>query len=58
MPKKIYEIIKQVIDTILAIIGLFMCIPIFAIVSIIVKLDSKGKVIYTQERIRKKWEKI
>ena len=52
MQKNIYEAIKQIIDVILAIIGLFICIPFFSIISIIVKLTSKGSVFYTQERIR------
>lgn len=56
--RKIYEIIKQIIDTLLSAIGIVICIPIFIIVSIIVKTSSKGKAIYKQERIRKKWKEI
>lgn len=56
--KRKYQIIKQILDTTLGIVAFFLCIPIFIIIGIIVKLTSKGKIIYKQERLRKKWKKI
>jgi len=42
--------IKRVIDILVSIIGLIISIPIFIIVSIIIKLTSPGPVLFKQER--------
>jgi lipopolysaccharide/colanic/teichoic acid biosynthesis glycosyltransferase len=44
-------ILKRAIDIMGATIGLVLAIPIFIVVSILVKLDSPGPVFYRQERI-------
>jgi len=43
--------IKRSIDLVLASIGLLLLLPVFAIIAVLVKLDSRGPVLYAQERI-------
>lgn len=50
---KIYPIIKRIIDFILSLIGLIILSPIFLILAIIIKLDSKGPVLFKQKRVGK-----
>jgi lipopolysaccharide/colanic/teichoic acid biosynthesis glycosyltransferase len=42
---------KKVIDILGAVTGLILCIPIFIIFPILIKLDSRGPVFYTQDRV-------
>ena len=51
---RIQEIKKRIFDVIISLIVVIMSSPIMIIISIIVKLDSKGPVIYKQKRITKK----
>jgi len=44
-------VLKRVVDFIGAAIGLVMVAPILAVVALVVKLDSKGPVLYAQERV-------
>ena len=44
-------IIKRTFDIILSIILIILLSPMLLIISIVVKLDSKGPVFYRQERI-------
>jgi len=58
LPKKSKESIlylasKRLIDILGAILGLILLIIIYPIVGILVKLDSKGPIIFTQERVGK-----
>lgn len=48
--RKIYIIIKRIIDFILSLIGIILLSPIFLITAIAIKLDSKGPIIFVQER--------
>jgi sugar transferase (PEP-CTERM system associated) len=43
--------IKRSVDLILAFIGLVIFLPLIGIIAILVKLDSKGPVIFSQERV-------
>ena len=43
--------IKRTTDIIFSIIALFLLAPIFCIIAIFIKADSKGNVIYKQERV-------
>ncbi len=45
--------VKRMIDFIIALVGLIVLSPIFLILSILIKIDSKGPVLYNQERIGK-----
>lgn len=51
--KKVYTIIKRIIDFILSFLALIILSPIFLILAILIKLDSKGPVLFKQERIGK-----
>ena len=53
MEKKPYLFIKRIIDIIFSIICLIILIPVFLIISIAIKIESKGPVIFKQKRIGK-----
>ena len=57
-PKKIYIRVKRILDIILSIIALVLLSPVFLIISIAIKLDSKGKVIFKHKRIGKNGKEI
>ena len=44
---------KRLFDIISSFIGLILLSPLFIIISILIKLDSKGNIFYTQKRITK-----
>jgi len=46
-------ILKRIIDVVISSIGLIILFPIFAIIGILIKLDSKGPVFFVQERASK-----
>lgn len=48
-----YLLIKRFIDFILSLMAILILSPIFILISILIKLDSKGPVIFKQERIGK-----
>lgn len=48
-----YQVVKRIIDTIIACVMLIIISPILLIVAIAVKLDSKGPAIFKQDRIGK-----
>lgn len=50
---KKYCYIKRIFDIILSLIGLVMLLPLFLIISILIKFDSKGPVFFVQERLGK-----
>ncbi len=43
--------LKRIIDIVISLIGIIILLPVYIIVAIIVKLSSKGPIIYKQERI-------
>ncbi|MGL4849566.1 MAG: sugar transferase [Clostridium sp.] len=49
--KVLYDITKRIIDICLATIGIVLLSPIFLIIGILIKKDSKGSVIFTQTRV-------
>ena len=49
--KGVYNIVKRAFDIIISAIGMVVLLPVFLIIGIIIKLDSKGPVFYRQERI-------
>lgn len=53
-----YLFLKRTMDIVLSIIGLILCIPLFAVVAIAIKLDSPGPIIFKQQRIGKDGEKF
>ena len=51
--RKLYFFQKRIFDIIMSIIGLVFLLPVFIIIIIAIKLDSKGPAIFVQERIGK-----
>ena len=51
--KKIYKIIKKLSDLIFSSLILIICIPLFFIIAILIKLSSRGPIFFLQERIGK-----
>ena len=45
------QAVKRFMDIILSIIGFLLCIPLFIVSAILVKLSSPGRIFYLQERI-------
>jgi lipopolysaccharide/colanic/teichoic acid biosynthesis glycosyltransferase len=45
------QAVKRFMDIILSVIAFFLCIPLFIISAILVKLSSPGRIFYLQERI-------
>ena len=52
--QKIYRFIKAVMDFFIALVALIVLTPLFVVVAIAIKIDSKGPVFFVQERIGKK----
>ncbi len=50
MKKSKYDILKKLFDFLFAIFLLIILLPIFLIISIIIRIDSKGPIFYTQTR--------
>ncbi len=48
-----YKPVKRCIDFALSLIGLLVLSPILLLIALIIKLESKGKVLFTQRRIGK-----
>ena len=42
---------KRVFDVIVSLLLIILCFPVFVIISIAIKIESKGKVIFSQERL-------
>lgn len=49
----VYPIVKRILDFVLALTGLILLLPIFIVLVIAIKLDSKGPVFFEQTRIGK-----
>jgi len=50
---KIYPYVKRIIDFVLSLIGLIVLSPMFLILAIIIKVDSRGPVFFKQKRVGK-----
>ena len=48
--KIVYRAIKRVFDIVLSLIGMVLLSPVFLIIAIIIKLDSKGPVFFIHIR--------
>ena len=55
---ELYSIFKRFFDIVLSFIGLIICLPIFLIISILIKFDSKGPAIFKQPRVGKNGKTI
>ena len=56
--KKFYEFFKRMMDIILAIFGLTISLPLLPFLAIIIKLDSKGPIFFSQIRTGKNNKKF
>lgn len=50
---KVYEFIKRAVDIICSLIGLIVLMPILVIVAILIRIESKGSIIFSQDRVGK-----
>jgi lipopolysaccharide/colanic/teichoic acid biosynthesis glycosyltransferase len=48
---RVYSWFKRGLDIVLSSIGLLVLAPVFALLAIVIKIDSRGPVFYAQERI-------
>lgn len=55
---KTYDFVKRIIDIIISSIGLIICLPIFIIIALLIKIDSKGPVFFKHKRIGKHGKKL
>lgn len=53
LSKRAYIVVKRFLDIFLSLIGLIILSPIFLIISIIIKIDSKGPIFFIHGRIGK-----
>ena len=56
--KVIYNIVKRGVDFVAACIGLFVLSPVFIIIAILIRADSKGPIIFGHTRVGKNGEKF
>ncbi|GAA0866138.1 exopolysaccharide biosynthesis polyprenyl glycosylphosphotransferase [Paraclostridium tenue] len=56
--KYLYEIYKRVLDIVSSLLGLIIGIPIMIVIAILIKLEDKGPIFYTQERLGKNEKKF
>lgn len=52
------EKVKNVIDFVITLITVIVLLPLFLVIALIIKLDSKGPVFFIQERVGKDGEKF
>ena len=48
-------VIKRSFDILVSSLGLLACLPLFCVIAILIKLDSKGQVFFLQERIGRRF---
>jgi exopolysaccharide biosynthesis polyprenyl glycosylphosphotransferase len=51
MSKIVYSIFKRTIDIFGSIMGIVLLSPVLLVVSILIKLESKGKILFSQKRV-------
>ncbi len=44
------RVLKRIFDVVLSIVGILLCVPIWILVSIFIKIDSNGPILYYQSR--------
>lgn len=53
---KVYPVVKRIIDFTLSLIAMLILWPLFLVIAIIIKIDSKGPVFFKQKRVGKNKE--
>ena len=56
--RSIYKYIKRFMDIVLASVGLVVLSPVFLIIAVLIKVESKGKVFFKHKRIGKNGKEI
>lgn len=51
--RRTYDIVKRIFDVVVSILALLLLSPVFLIIAVIIKCDSKGPVFYKHHRIGK-----
>ena len=51
--RSIFLVMKRCADIVFSIIGILLCLPVFPIFCMIIKMDSKGPVLFRQKRLGK-----
>lgn len=51
--KKLYMVVKRIIDVALSTMGLIVLLPVFAVIALAIKIESKGPVFFKHMRIGK-----
>lgn len=46
-------IVKRIFDIVVSSVAIILLVPVYIIIAILIKTDSKGKIIYVQERVGK-----
>jgi sugar transferase EpsL len=46
----IEKLTKRVLDIFVAIVGLFLCLPLFILISLLIRIDSPGSILFRHER--------
>ncbi len=49
----VHGVLQRVISIVLSAVGLMLCAPLFAVIALLIKLDSPGPVFFVQQRIGK-----
>lgn len=53
-----YCFLKRIMDIVCSLTGLIALLPVFAIVVLAIKLESKGPIFFSQKRVGEKWTNI
>lgn len=48
-----YEFLKRLLDIIASLFGLVTILPLFLVLALLIKIDSRGPIFFTQERVSK-----
>lgn len=54
--RRIYDFLKRTLDIICSLMGLIVLMPMLIVVAIIIKIESKGPIIFSQDRVGKNGE--
>ena len=54
LAKQTYSIFKRILDIILSLTAIILLLPLFLVLAIIIKIDSKGRIIFKHKRIGQK----
>lgn len=51
--RKMYDLVKRLMDIVCSLCGLIILLPVFIVVSVLIKIDSAGPVLFKQNRVGK-----